>query len=39
VRVVIAPLRAISWAMKRKCPTCGHPLSDHSRDKDGRFKD
>lgn len=39
VRIAISPLRAVSWAMKRKCPNCGHPLSNHSRDEKGRFKD
>ena len=39
IRIAISPLRALSWAMQRKCPDCGHPLKDHLRDKDGRFKD
>ena len=24
---------------KRKCPTCGHPLSVHQKDREGRFID
>lgn len=39
LRIAISPLRGLSWMFKRKCPKCGHPLSNHSRDKDGRFKD
>jgi hypothetical protein len=38
-RIAIAPLRALSWAMKRKCPICGHPIGYHAKDKEGRFKD
>lgn len=38
-RFVIAPARVLSWSFQRKCPTCGHPLKDHKRDADGRFKD
>lgn len=39
VRIAIAPLRALSWAMRRKCPKCGHPLANHKRDEKGRFHD
>jgi hypothetical protein len=32
-------LAGLGNAAKSKCPTCGHPLSDHHRREDGSFKD
>lgn len=39
VRIAISPLRAVSWAFRRKCRKCGHPIRDHHRDASGRFQD
>lgn len=38
-RLLIAPFRAISWSLQRKCRKCGHPILDHHTDDWGRFQD
>jgi hypothetical protein len=34
-----AIISSIYGAFRKKCPTCGHPLSWHSRTAEGRFYD
>lgn len=38
-RVVFGLFGALARMGQRKCPQCGHPLSWHKRDAQGRFAD
>ena len=38
-RILFFPFTLFSRAVQARCPICGHPLSWHSRDSAGRFKD